>query len=149
MKQHLDIEGEDELATHYNGIEIDQRCKYIMMKVAIDIVKVCENHRWENKNFSKSKLTAPISVAMAKAIIESGKGPLLKSAEGLKLEEKKGFGYRILLGELMSHCIELEKKKVSCNEIKDPLFDLLQQNLKPIPITNAAAVYAKVLKHPD
>ena len=44
---------------------------------------------------------APISVAMAKTIIESGKGPPLKSVEGIKLEEKKGFGYRFLLGELI------------------------------------------------
>ena len=47
------------------------------------------------------------------------------------------------------HCIELEKKTVSCHEIKDPLSDVLRQHLKPTPITNAAAVYAKVLKHPD
>ena len=105
LKQHMDIEGEDELTTHYNGIEIDQHREYIMMKVAIYIVKVCENHGWENMNFSKSKPTVPISVAMAKAIIESGKGTLLKSAEGLKLEEKKGFGYRILLGELIFVCV--------------------------------------------
>ena len=48
-----------------------------------------------------------------------------------------------------SHCIELKKKAVSCHEIEDPLSDVLRNHLKPTPITNTAAVYAKVLKHPD
>ena len=46
LKQHIDIEGEDELASHYNGIELDQRREYIAIKVAVYIVKVCENHGW-------------------------------------------------------------------------------------------------------
>ena len=105
LKQHMDIEGEDKLASHYNGIELDQRREYIAIKVFFYIVKVCENNGWENMNFSKSKPSAPISVAMAKAIIESGKGPPIKSVDGLKLEEKMGFGYLNLLGELIFACV--------------------------------------------
>ena len=44
LKLHMDIEGEKELATHCNGIGIDQRRKYIGIKVAVYIVKFCENH---------------------------------------------------------------------------------------------------------
>ena len=44
LKLHMDIEGEKELATHYNGIGIDQRREYIGIKVAVYIVKFCENH---------------------------------------------------------------------------------------------------------
>ena len=105
LKLHMDIEGEKELATHYNGIEIEQRREYIGIKVAVYIEKLCDNHGWKNMNFSKSKPSAPLTEAMAKTIIASGKGPLLKSAEGLKLEEKKGFGYRVLLGELIFACV--------------------------------------------
>ena len=56
-------------------------------------------------NYSKSKPSAPLTEAMAKAIIASGKGPPLKSTEGLELEDKKRFGYRILLGELIFACV--------------------------------------------
>lgn len=57
-------------------------------------------------NYSKSKPSAPLTEVMTKAIIASGKGPQLKSAEGLlELEHKKGFGYRILLGELIFACV--------------------------------------------
>ena len=46
------------------------------------------------------------------------------------------------------HCIELEKKAVSCHEIEDPLSNV-RQHLNPTPITNTAAVYVKVGKNPD
>ena len=53
LKQRMDIEGGKELATHYNGIEIEQPREYIGIKVAIYIEKLCENHGWENMNFSQ------------------------------------------------------------------------------------------------
>ena len=99
LKQHIDIEGEDELASHYNGIELDQRREYIAIKVAVYIVKVCENHGWENMNFF-------LKVEFIGSHLRFyGESHNFKSVDGLKLEEKMGFGYCNLLGELIFACV--------------------------------------------
>lgn len=101
LKQYMDIEGEDELTTHYNGMEIDQRREYIAILMTTYIDKLVDKHGWSSMKFSKTKPSAPLTEAMAKAIMEAGRGPLLKSPEGRKIEDEKGFQYRVLLGELI------------------------------------------------
>ena len=105
LKEDMDIEWEEGIAKHYNGIEIDQRREYIAMNVAIYLTKIMENHGWENMKFSSSKPTAPISEQLAKEIMKAGKGFLINSPEGQALEAKMGFGYRCLLGELIFACV--------------------------------------------
>ena len=96
----LRVESEDELATAFNGLEIDQTRDYIGIGVAKYITKIYTNHGWKADTFSK-KPKAPLSESLAKEIIESEKGPLSKSPASIALQTEMGFSYRMFLGELI------------------------------------------------
>ena len=104
LKGHMNIEGEPELCTSYNGCEIDQRNEYIAIRVHKYILKLVESYGWTQENFSTTP-KAPLSETIVKEIVEAGKGPVAKSPEGVKLQNEMGFSYRALLGGLIFACV--------------------------------------------
>ena len=75
MKKFVNIEGEPDLCTGYNGIEISQTRHYILLYMPKYIDKIMVNHGWENINYSK-RIKAPLAEQLAKDIMDAGKGPL-------------------------------------------------------------------------
>ena len=104
MKKFVNIEGEPDLCTGYNGIEICQTRHYILLYMPKYIDKIMSNHGWENNHYSK-RVKAPLAEQLAKDIMDAGKGPVTNTPEWMKLQHDAGFSYRQLLGEMIFACV--------------------------------------------
>ena len=104
LKGHMNIEGEKDLCTGYNGCEIDQRNEYIAIRVQKYILALVDTYGWSQENYSKTP-KAPLSETLAKEIAAAGKGPPSRSPEGVLIQNEMGFSYRALLGALIFACV--------------------------------------------
>ena len=106
MKKFVNIEGELDLHTGYNGIEIFQTRHYILLyipKYVDKIMAILANHGWENDHYSK-RIKAPLAEQLAKDIMDAGKGPVTNTPVWMNMQHDAGFSYRQLLGEMIFTC---------------------------------------------
>ena len=90
------------IITDFNGIDVEQSKDYIQLSAANYIDRIMTSHGWETDSSMKphSKPNAPLSTEVLHQLHKHN-GPLEGTKEHSKLEEKNGFSYRTLLGEMM------------------------------------------------
>ena len=93
------------LLQDFNGVDINQTKQYIEIACPEYIDRILRSHNWFDINTS-SHPSSPlpedsIHKLYAEVLGPNGGGPKEGTAEHLQLQDKMGFSYRTLLGELM------------------------------------------------
>jgi hypothetical protein len=89
--------------TDFNGIDINQTKDYIELSCSNYIDRIMTSHGW-TKDKAMQPLSKPIAPLNTETLHQIGKhnnGPKEGTAEHQALEERQGFSYRTLLGEMM------------------------------------------------
>ena len=90
------------IGLRYNGIDIHQTRNYTKLSCETYIDRLLQTHGWEKPAANESDRfdVVPLPVDSVEALLKDA-GPSEGSKEHRELAEKVGFGYRMLLGELM------------------------------------------------
>ena len=90
------------LITDFNGIDVEQFLEYIRIACGNYIDRIYTSHGWGNDKTMNpvSKPIAPLPMYTLHTIGTQA-GPLEGTAKHRALEDKKGFSYQTLLGEMM------------------------------------------------
>ena len=93
------LEAEEDVVSHYNGIDFLQTRDYIKMHAQSYIAKILENHGWSAAGKGETRLVEPLHPSAMKEL-ETTEGPE-NDADIASLEREAGFSYRTALGELI------------------------------------------------
>jgi len=90
------------LINDFNGIDVAQTDSHIEISCGSHIDRLATTHGWkeDRKLKADAKTIAPLNTEALKQVYEQ-KGPLEGTSEHRELEDKAGFSYRTLLGEMM------------------------------------------------
>jgi hypothetical protein len=97
LSQKLKVMCGDAPSTHFNGLDILQTQEGIRINCSTYIKKLCTAHGW---NEVSTKPLEPISPGKVKEL-EEMVGPPIDSKEGKQLQQKNGFNYRGVVGEIV------------------------------------------------
>ena len=90
------------LIDDFNGIDVEQSRDYIQLSCSNYIDRIMTSHGWETEPSMKphSKPTSPLSTEVLNQL-QHQKGPIEGTEEHKAIQDKQGFSYRTLLGEMM------------------------------------------------
>ena len=92
------------IISRFNGVDISQTQEYVKISNETYISKVLENYNWTEKENKISTNPLPLkddSAFLARLDNDVGPDPSTNKPEYISLEERMGFKYRKLLGELL------------------------------------------------
>jgi hypothetical protein len=83
------------LITDFNGVDVNQHHSYIS--------RFLKSHGWDTPNTkeSESDMIAPLPMDSVDAVYKSDPGPSEGTPAHSNLQDRQGFGYRTVLGELL------------------------------------------------
>ena len=91
------------LIDDYNGVALEQSRRFLRINGAPYILRVLKTHGWDNPSATESSSdhkAIPFSTEIIPSLYKEV-GPVEDTKEHAALQDKQGFGYRSLLGELM------------------------------------------------
>ena len=92
------------IINRFNGVDISQTQEFIKVSNETYIAKLLENYEWSEKEKKNSNTPTPMkddSAYLNRIDTEVGPNPQTHKKEYIQLENKMGFKYRKLLGELL------------------------------------------------
>jgi hypothetical protein len=91
------------LVTDFNGVDVHQRQSYIELSVETYISRLLKSHGWDTPptHESDSAFATPLPPSAVDMIYSGAAGPAEHSEAHATLQDKHGFSYRTLLGELL------------------------------------------------
>ena len=89
------------LITDFNGIDVTQTKDYIEISCSNYIDRIMTSHGWETTSPSNPNTSAPLSTDVLHQLQHHADGPKEGTIEHRNLQEKQGFSYQSLLGEIM------------------------------------------------